>query len=85
MRNAILLGCAISVSSLAVSVPAAAQQVRYEQDCRDYKQRGLFGIGGIRPPTSDGRVLKQCRQCKIVKKFGVNVKDCEPWPATPNG
>lgn len=61
------------------------QTVRYEQQCREYKQRGVFGLGGTRVPTSDGRVLKQCRQCKItVRRFFPDKKECEPWPALPN-
>lgn len=85
MRLILSLAVITCTAVVALPQPAHAQQVRSEQECREYKQRGgLFS--SPRLPTSDGRVLRQCRQCKItVKKLFPDKKDCEPWPPLPNG
>lgn len=84
----------IGIALVALSVPvsltsyssAAAQQTRPAPDeCRDYRQPGVFG-GGVRPSTPSGRTLTQCRKCWYeVRRFMWDKKVCEPWPTLPNG
>ena len=83
---------ALAFASLALlssglsPVNAQSAQVRTEKECRDYKVKGAFGIGGIKPPTTDGRKLTECRTCRItVRRFFLDKKVCEAWPALPNG
>jgi hypothetical protein len=83
---------AVGIAALVVPVSsseygsAAAQQTRpAPNECRDYRQPGIFG-GGIKPSTSNGRTLTQCRRCWYeVRKFMWDKKVCEPWPTLPNG
>lgn len=84
----------IALSVLAMSFPvnlseyssSAAQQTRPAPDeCRDYRQQGIFG-GGVKPSTPTGRTLTQCRKCWFeVRRMMWDKKVCEPWPNLPNG
>lgn len=80
------LGFSFVVNSAVYGAAAAQQRRAAPNDCRDYKQKGGFGIGGVRPSTSDGRVLTQCRECWYeVRRFFPDKKVCAPWPVLPNG
>ena len=89
IRTLVVSGIAIVSLALLPSAfsPVSGQnaQVRTEKECRDYKVKGAFGIGGIKPPTTDGRKLTECRICRItVRRLLPDKKVCEPWPALPN-